>query len=467
MNGIIETSSGNLLRAGYCTFTPGDGESYRTDVPEPAYVYWQFCTQYHRWTGATWVIEPHTPPTYGPTDIEYYTHLMAVVNDAPTGVQGPFLEMQVNVHRRELFNDEENPVYLEGHTPILGANGWGQDHADRINNLENIHSQIGWHEMEVRRALYARPKDMLIYYGWPSGFNAYWQNELVARDMARYGLVVFGSGLEETTHGDHANTVAIAARVKQLNPSCRIFGYVDTTLSESNFQDKAGKWKNNIGVHGIFMDKYGYDWGNTRAQQNVKVDYVHNQGLVAFVNCWNMNHALGTANDPSYPNSTYNVGETASSLGVTDWYLMESFAVNTDAYTGSNGFETKSQWTARLSTMISLRATYGIQVAGGGIILDSQANGQAMFEFAETAALMASLDAYGVSDTSYGSSSGKGKWWTRPDLAGIGKVYTHSPSIFEDPGDSDVYMSQCEFARFMIDFSAAAQTSSITKWWTA
>jgi hypothetical protein len=327
--------------------------------------------------------------------------------------------------------------------------------------VENIHSAVGWHELQVRRALYKRPTDLLIYYGWPSGFNAYWDNELVARDMARYGLVVFGSGLEETSHGDHTNTVNIIARVKQLNPRCVIFGYVDTTLALATFQDKVDKWKT-TGATGIFMDKYGYDFGNTRAQQNERVDDVHSEGLVAFANCWNMNHALGTVNDPSYPNTTYNSGEVESNLATTDWFLMESFAVNTDSY--AKDYEPKSQWGSRVTTMIGLRATYGIQVAGGGIILDTQADGQDMFDFQFTAALMASLEASGVSDTYYGASSGKGKWWTRPDVSGIGKVYTRNPSIFDDPGDSDVCFAQSEHARFMLDFSQNQEDSSITTW---
>ena len=416
-------------------------------------------------TALAGVVLAHTgdPWDYPANELGYYEKGPNVWTDAKTGISAKAELMQGFIARRELFNDSDNPIYLPDHTPILGAGGWGEDHASRIGNLENIHAKLGWHNQQVLEGLYTRPKDMMIYYGWPSGFNAYWNNELVAQDLARYGLVVLGAGLENPSHGDYSNTVAIVARVKQLNPSCFVFGYVSTQEMLTNFETKTDQWKT-VGAHGIFLDVYGYDYGNTRAQQNERVDYVHGEGMVAFANCWNMNHALGTANDPSYPNSTYNSGEVESSLNVNDWYLMESYLVNTTAYTSPADYEPKAQWAARVVTMLGLRATYGINVAGAGIVDDATSGGQGMFDFAFTGALMASLGAYGVSDTSYGASSGKGKWWTRPDVTGMGKVWTLNPSIQVDADDADVYHRQSELARMTIDFSTGAETCSITKW---
>jgi len=403
------------------------------------------------------------PIQYTKEDIEWYLNTDAEVTDPVSELVGPWWIMQILMHRRDLYNDSDSPIYDEDHVPVLGDGGWAEDHADRIGNLENIHVKLGWHQQQVIQQGWTRPKDMMIYYGWPSGFNAYWNNELVAQDLARYGLIVLGAGLEVPTHGDYSNTCSIVARVKQLNPSCLIFGYIDTTASESTFTTKTGQW-DTVGVHGIFMDKYGYDFSNTRAQQNTRVDIVHDAGLVAFANCWNMNHAIGTANDLSYPNSTYNNPLTESKLTINDWYLMESFILNTDAYTSTGGYEAKAQWAARVATMLPLRAAYGINVAGGGILLDTQTGGQGMFDFFFTGAMMASLDAAGVSDTYYGASSGKGKFWTRPDVSKMGRVYTLNPSIQVDAGDSDVYHRYSELAKMSLDFSGSAEASSITKW---
>ena len=59
-NGVIQTSSGDLLRAGFCNFST-DGsfnsgtESYMTTVPDPAYVKGQVgVTNMHRWSGNVW-----------------------------------------------------------------------------------------------------------------------------------------------------------------------------------------------------------------------------------------------------------------------------------------------------------------------------------------------------------------------------------------------------------------------------
>jgi len=72
-NGVIETSSGDLLRAGYSDFL-NDGsfdsgtETYKTDVPIPAKVKYQSGeTQMNRWNGSAWVLV--SQPTVQPETI--------------------------------------------------------------------------------------------------------------------------------------------------------------------------------------------------------------------------------------------------------------------------------------------------------------------------------------------------------------------------------------------------------------
>ncbi len=56
MNGVIETASGDLLRAGFSTFVAGEGESLRSDVPQPAKVRGDTDeANMHRWNGSAWV----------------------------------------------------------------------------------------------------------------------------------------------------------------------------------------------------------------------------------------------------------------------------------------------------------------------------------------------------------------------------------------------------------------------------
>lgn len=61
-NGVILTTTGDLLRCGFCDFE-NDGsfnastEIYRTDVPFPACVVDDPDeTQFHRWNGSAWIL---------------------------------------------------------------------------------------------------------------------------------------------------------------------------------------------------------------------------------------------------------------------------------------------------------------------------------------------------------------------------------------------------------------------------
>ena len=487
------------------------------------------------------------PPVYQPEDWEYWREDPIVI-DPVTEKEAEFSIMQALVNRRELFNDEDNPVYDADHTPILGSGGWGQDHANKISNLETIHGKLGWHEQEVLSALFERPKDLLIYYGWLNSFNSGthgWNNENVAKEMAQYELLVFGDGLQTllaegthtgsnnasvltdsskswttdelvgkkivnmtdgcsgtitgntattitcsgglsggtdndfdtgdsyrvASHGDYVNVLTIVDRIKQLNPCAKIFGYVTINQSLSAFQGKVDDW-DTLGVHGIFLDEAGYDYGttttNSRDAFNTKVDYVHGKTTsnICFANAWNMDHIIGTANDVSYPNTTWNSDTDASNLLSTDWYLLESHAINTTAYTAStpDGYEAKADWAARGVKAQGHRATYGINLAASGVISNGHGSAQDLFDFLFTSAMMWSFDAVGSSDTSYGSSSAAVTWWTRPDVSKMGKVYSLNAAVQVDAGDADVYWRYVQCGKFSLDFSSSAQDSSITKW---
>lgn len=176
-----------------------------------------------------------------------------------------------------------------------------------------------------------RPTDILIYYGWLNSFNSDvngFNNELVAQDFSKFGILVFGDGLQDPSHGDYANTIVIIPRIKALNPSTKIFGYVSCNQTYAAFTPKVDQWVT-LNVDGIFIDSAGYDYGtvatNGREAFNAKVDYVHSKLKIAFSNAWNMDHIIGVVNDPSYPNSTWNPSLVASKLSADDWYLLESF----------------------------------------------------------------------------------------------------------------------------------------------
>jgi hypothetical protein len=389
----------------------------------------------------------------------------------PSGdFSGDFDVMQVLTNRRELYNDTDNPIYDSTLTPILGSAGHLQDHADRILNLENIHAKLGWHRQEVKKSSYEKPDNLLIYYGWMNSFNSSansWTNEKVSQDMARYNLVVLGDGIQDPDHGDYSNTEVIIPRIKALNPSTKIFGYVTVNQSLANFKSKVDDWED-LEVHGIFMDEAGYDYGsvatNGRSAFNVKVDYVHanTYANLCFVNAWNMDNIIGTTNDASYPNSTWNVGLSASNLTEDDYYLLESFAVNTLSY--GSGYETKSSWSSRGSKAIGHRYTYGINLVGSCVISGGHASRRDLIDFAFNSAMMFSLDAFGSSDNNYGASTAVSKFFSYPDVSSMGEVYALSPTVIVDSGDSDVYHRYVQFGKFSLDFSSNAENSIVEKY---
>jgi hypothetical protein len=399
--------------------------------------------------------------------IGQFVNANAIVVDPVTDISGPFHLMQTLTQRKELYNDSENPLYDPNHWPILGATGILQTVTNRVANVENIHAKNGWHEQEVSKALYKRPKTLLIYYGYPNSFNSAingWNNENVAQDMAKYSLIILGDGVQTPSHPDYANTQIIIPRVKALNPSALVFGYVTCNQNLTQFTTKVGDW-NTLQVHGIFMDEAGYDFGRTRSDFNVKVDVIHalSYAHLCFVNSWNPINVLGTENDPSYPNNTYNPTAAESHLDYNDWLLLESFPVNTLSYVG-RGYEDPLTWLYRGNKALSLRYTYGNNFAGCGVINNDNANGQTFFNFGYMSAIMWSLDAFGTSDNYYGASTAQVKFWTRPSVSELGNLWNLSATVKQDNGDTGIYHRYYDYGRVSLGWVASGETGAITIW---
>lgn len=400
------------------------------------------------------------------SDLDSFIDANAEVTDSTSGLKGSFHLMQTLINRRELFNDTDNPVYNSGVTPILGENGYLVSHAGRILNLENIYLKHSWHNVEIIKSKYIRPLDLLIYYGYPNSFNSGtngWNNELVSQDMAKYGLVVLGDGVQDPGHADYSNTSVIIPRIKELNPRTKIFGYVSSNQDIASFESASDQW-NTLAVDGIFLDESGYDFGISRDDQNTRYDYVHDltNSNLCFVNAWNTDHILGTTNDPSFPNTTYNSEEKESNLTENDWVLLESWPINTSAYSGNNGYESASDWYTRGQKFVNLRVDYHINFASANIINNDNANGQDLADFAFISSLMYALEAYGTSDTSYGAGATV-DFWARPDVSGIGEIWDLYPGVQQDNDDADKYHRYAQYAKMTLDFSSGAETSTIIK----
>lgn len=252
------------------------------------------------------------------------------------------------------------------------------------------------------------PKKLAIYYGWPSVVNgAGGDVNTASATFGQYEQVVFGDGLQETSHPDHANTVAIINHVALANTD--VYGYIDSAQSLDAIQTKIDLWAV-MGVDGIFMDKFGYDFGISRERQREIVWSIHEKGtgLKAFVNAWNPDDAFSPA-----VHATYNPAGLATRLGSNDWYLAESFAVVNGAYddadTDSNGIR---DFQDKAVKAVSYRTTYGTKIATIAT-LGSATFAQNLADYSYFATVLNGLDSWGFGEEFFSASSAQLPFRTR------------------------------------------------------
>jgi hypothetical protein len=192
-----------------------------------------------------------------------------------------------------------------------------------------------------------------IYYGYPSLVNG--SNGDVAKAAAAFkpfDVIVFGDSIEHSTHSDHAKTQQIISLLKPNGN--KIFGYVPigtngaARLTIAQIKQNVDEWQA-MGVYGIFLDEYGFDYGVTRSKQNDIVGYIHGKGLKAFANSWVPADAMGDKNE---------VGNNQPPLlGTGDLYLMESWIVE------GGSIQSTSQWVTKADQALSYQQTKGVQIA--------------------------------------------------------------------------------------------------------
>lgn len=186
-----------------------------------------------------------------------------------------------------------------------------------------------------------RPRELLIYYSWPSLINgANGSVPAAAAEFGQYDDIVLGDLIEKTSHPDHANTVAILQHPALA--ATRVFGYVDLgvapgqNLPPSEIETRILEWQA-TGADGILFDEYGYDYAVTRARQNDAVNFAHGLGMVVIANAWIPGDALSAAIHP-----TGNPTGLPSVLGPNDIYLYESYQIQEGAYVPGVFWQSKS-----------------------------------------------------------------------------------------------------------------------------
>lgn len=180
-------------------------------------------------------------------------------------------------------------------------------------------------------------KPLLIYYGFPIAYKGLWDTAAVIAAIANdFKVWVCGHTYQSPGHSEYASTTAIIQGVRALG--VRVYGYIPIGVSSFNYTPAqvgtfTDEWKT-IGVDGIFLDEYGFDYGSTRQRQVDIVSVVHGKNLPVCANSWVFEEFISdtlaetgwSPGDWEYTRwQTYNPTDIPSPFAEGDSYLVENF----------------------------------------------------------------------------------------------------------------------------------------------
>lgn len=283
-------------------------------------------------------------------------------------------------------------------------------------------------------AVIPAPKSLLVYYGWPSSLNYdnnSWDLNKVSADFAQYQLIVLGAGLEQISHGDHNNTEVILAKINQsLNNSASrtaIFGYLDLGRSTNNFtqaeiEARIHLWQqlfqglDNIDA-GILFDDYGYDFGTDRIRQSNAVNYAKSKNLLVIANAWDPDDVFSAqVNVQEYMGTLMNPDAFPPPQGI-DYYLTESFIIQTSVWADQTAMEDKQ------NKLAAYQLDYPMQVLSLTTNTSGYQYNQEEFNYAWHYASIYKHAAFGWGEPAF-SSNAVAPFRARPD-----KSFYFSPAL--------------------------------------
>ena len=281
---------------------------------------------------------------------------------------------------------------------------------------------------QIATATNLEPKDLLIYYAFPSSINLLFQgNAVAAAEFGQYDYVVFGEGLEKDSHADHDNLGEILDDPAMASTTA--FGYIDLGVSTTNhsiteIKTRVDEWVA-TGADGIFFDDFGYDFLTSRDRQNEAVDYVHDTyGLSVVANAFRPEDAFGSQFDASF-----NPAQASTSLNSTDFYLFESHQIRLGQ------FQSETTWQAKANLLKGFEDNIGFKTLSittndaGDPFTDYD---EAQFFYSWFSALMYGHEATGWGEFEFsasGPSNAKAPFRARPNVDAGTSFTTNSPHI--------------------------------------
>ncbi len=289
-----------------------------------------------------------------------------------------------------------------------------------VDGATSTIKNVRWDNLKTAAAQPVRKRSALFYYGYPIGFKGMWEVNAVIDAMSKYQVYVCGAGYQSPSFEEYASTVTIIRALRARGT--KVYGYVRMGPSNTDAQRKTAidDW-NVIGVDGIFLDEYGFDYAVTRAQQIDIVGYAHGKSLPVTANAWVFEEAVcNTKSELPWPSNDaryqrfvqYNPNDLASPLRAGDAYLLENFCYDLNGVT--NKFSAQERFaltTARnkaLAAPLALWALTKFAESSPGVVdttkLGSLTLDQALHYIAANAWVY-DIDMLAAGGTSLGSGS--------------------------------------------------------------
>lgn len=268
------------------------------------------------------------------------------------------------------------------------------------------------------------PLDKLaVYYGWPIAVNGTWSVSGATAVFDAYDQVVFGAGLEDSSHQEYQSTKDIID-----GSTADVFGYVDSTLDLSVVQTKIDNWAVMGGttkkIVGIFFDQFGFDFEINRQHQNDIVDYAHSKSLLVFVNAWDPDDVFKKAQGKDHH------------LNSGDWYLAESH------YVKAGTWQTISEWETKSDKIKSYKSS-GVKM--GCVTTTTAAAGfsQDKWDNAHYAHSVYSFDSSGWGEVYFSAGDAQLPFRTRPAIEGTKTVgsMTKLSGVFEQKTNIGIHLN--------------------------
>lgn len=189
-----------------------------------------------------------------------------------------------------------------------------------------------------------KPESLLCYYGYPIAYRNLWSQQLVIDQIGAFNHYIVGDQYQDPAHEVYADTAAIIKGVRKLGT--KVWGYVPIGVNMENLslaviRTRIGQWAA-LGVDGIFLDEFGFDYLVTRKRQNdiiaicreYKLPYVANAWFFSDVFCDNPSQlpAIWPVGDERRTFfATGNPGNVKLDMKEGDWFMLENFGVDNSA----------------------------------------------------------------------------------------------------------------------------------------